>query len=284
MTSEILVTKADGSTEPFEVQKLERSLRRAGASKEIIEEITAKVASELVSGMATKEIYKKAFDILSAQERKPIAARYSLKKAVFDLGPSGFPFEDFLTEMYRAKGYTVFTGIMLRGKCAEHEVDLVAIGGSGKKSFGAEVKFHNNPGIKTDLKVALYVYARFLDLVGSEHLKDDQQIEEGLLITNTKFTSNAIAYGKCVGLPMIGWDYPEDGNLFTLIGETGLHPITCLTTLPQASKKRLLDDKIVLCRSIKDNTSLLESYGVASDAIPEVLSEIDALCQPGTAV
>jgi hypothetical protein len=150
------------------------------------------------------------------------------------------------------------------------------------KKHGAEIKFHNNQGIKTDLKVALYVYARFDDLIKSG------EVDEGILITNTKFTSNAVSYGECVGLKMISWDHPrgdrKKDNLYSLIGETGLHPITCLTTISKADKKKLMENNIVLCRSIRKNTSLLETHGISSDNIPKILDEINTLCQPGSGV
>ncbi len=277
----IFIKKADGTSEPFLSSKLEQSLMRAGASEPVIQEIIEKVTTKLVEGMTTKEIYQDAFSLLRDREKElVVAARYSLKKAVFDLGPSGFPFEDFIREIYRAMGYTASTGIVLKGKCAEHEVDLFARK-EGKK-HGAEIKFHNHQGIKTDLKVALYVYARFEDLIKSG------EVDEGVLITNTKFTKNARAYGTCVGLTMISWDYPKEGNgqenLYSLIETSGLHPITCLTTLPKSAKKRLLENNIVLCRTIKEDTSMLESYGISNDQIPLILEEINTLCQPGTGV
>jgi len=272
MPKEILIKKTDGSTEPFEASKLEQSLKRAGASKPIIEEIVKTVTSKLVPGMSTKEIYHEAFELLRDKEDKPIAAKYSLKKAVFDLGPSGFPFEDFITEIYRATGHKASNGVILKGKCAEHEVDMFAIHKGGKR-HGAEIKFHNTPGIKTDLKVALYVYARFDDLIKGD------QVDEGSLITNTRFTSNALSYGECAGLKMISWDYPEKGNLYSLIEETGLHPITCLTTIEERYKKRLIENEIVLCRAIKEDASTLETHGVPADSIPEILEEVGSLCQ-----
>lgn len=276
MAKEILVKKADGSTEPFEVSKLKHSLERAGASKLVTKEVSEEISNKLVDGMSTEEIYRNAFELLRDKEESPVAARYSIKRAVFDLGPSGFPFEDFIAELYKAMEYKASVGVMLKGKCAEHEVDLFAEK-KGKK-YGAELKFHNHQGIKTDLKDALYVYARFDDLVKAK------KVDEGILITNTKFTKNAISYGECAGIKMLGWDYPKDGNLYELIGQTGLHPITCLSTIPDQYKKRLIENKIVLCRTIKENTSILETYGIPTDRIPDILEEIGVLCKPGIGV
>ena len=130
----------------------------------------------------------------------------------------------------------------------------------------------------TDLKVALYVHSRFDDLISAD------KVDEGILITNTKFTKNAISYGECVGLKMISWDYPKENNLYSLIEETGLHPITCLTTIPKNDKNRLMKNDVVLCRDIKMNTDLLRKHGVSTDRVPKILNEIGALCQPGVGV
>ncbi len=274
---EILVKKADGSTEPFKVLKLEHSLESAGASKSITDKIVKEITSKLVDGMTTEEIYNKAFLLLKDKEKKPVAAKYSLKKAVFDLGPSGFPFEDFIAEIYKAKGYKTSTGIILKGSCAKHEVDLLATNSEGRK-YGAEIKFHNRQGIKTDLKVALYVNSRFNDLTKSG------EVDEGILITNTKFTKNVISYGECVGLKMISWNYPQKDNLYSLIEETGLHPITCLTTITNQDKRKFFDNEIVLCRDIKENTSLLKTQGISTNRIPKIIEEASTLCQPGAGV
>ncbi|MFC1731924.1 ATP cone domain-containing protein [candidate division KSB1 bacterium] len=280
MTEEILIKKTDGSIEPFDVSKLKRSLKRAGVSEEVIRGIVEKVSSELTEGMTTSQIYKKAYSFLRKKEgRCLVVARYSLKRAVFALGPSGFPFETFVGEIYRTQGYRVSNGDIVHGKCIEHEVDLLAT--SEGKTLAAEIKFHNRLGIKTDVKVALYVHARFEDLVGHRDPESGVLIDEPMLITNTKFTSNAIKYGECVGMKMISWDYPrEKGNLHGLITEAGLHPITSLPSLSSSERKLLLENNIVLCRDVKDKSSSLERLGISPKKIPLLIKDASTLCKP----
>jgi len=50
----------------------------------------------------------------------------------------------------------------VRGKLVEHEIDVVAW--NEEKLIMVEAKFHNQLGVKTDLKVILYVKERFDDL------------------------------------------------------------------------------------------------------------------------
>ena len=83
----VLITKADGTQEPFKAVKLRHSLRRAGAEKPEIEEIVTTVQGELQPGMTTQEIYRRAFALLR-ESSAPVRARYTLRRALFGLGPT----------------------------------------------------------------------------------------------------------------------------------------------------------------------------------------------------
>ena len=273
----IYIVKSDGSREPFSVAKLEESLLHSGASKKSITEVISHVSSELMDGMTTREIYKHAFEILKREE-KPVALKYSLRHAIMELGPSGFPFEDFIAEIFRAKGFEAITGQMVKGFCTTHEVDVVAW--DDKKLIMVEAKFHNEFGMKSDLKTILYVKARFDDLgkMKFNYGGRERELDEGWLVTNTKFSSTAIEYGSCQGsVKMVGWNYPPAGNLHDMILDAKLHPLTCLTGLNGREKRELLSKGVVLCKSILDNPELLDSVSVDKDRIPEVMDEIRSL-------
>ena len=273
----ILIKKADGEMEPFDVGKLYNSLKRSGSSKDLADQVVAHVEGELVNGMTTQDIYKHAFNLLQQYEHEqPVAAaRYSIKRALLELGPSGFPFEQFVAGVMSAHGATdVAAGVAMQGKCVPHEVDVVGI--AHGKRFGMEVKFHNSLSTKTDLKVALYIKARFDDLALA---KGENKIEQGWLVTNTRFTRNVIRYAKCTGvLKLLGWDYPRNRGLEVLIEEAHLHPVTMVTTLTNREKRNLLDMDKVLCRDIKDNKDVLIDAGVAPNKIDMVLAQAEALC------
>lgn len=269
------VVKASGRKEAFNAVKLENSLLRAGADHETVDEIVSHVASELKDGMSTSQIYKHSFFLLD-KKLKPVAVRYSLRRAIMDLGPSGFPFEGFIGHILREKGYEVLTGQKVLGGCVEHEVDVIAW--NENKLIMAEAKFHNELGTKSDLKVALYVKARLDDLKENKFFYGKERyIDEGWLITNTKFTSTAIHYAECKGLTLIGWNYPKKGNLQDMIQDSGLHPITCLSLLTAAEKRLLLARGIVLCKSLKDEPSLLRSLGIHDQKINNIIEEINLL-------
>ena len=269
----ILITKADGEQEAFDPEKLISSLARAGASDAARSRILSRVEGELRGGMTTEDIYRRAFEMLRTEEIPAVAARYSIKRAIFALGPSGFPFEQFLAEILRAHGWSTRTGVALIGRCAPHEVDVLAE--KGGKRVGIEAKFHNDQGGKTDIKDALYVHARYEDLRTTPDASS--RVDEGWLVTNTRFTQNAIRYARCSNLTLLGWDYPRAHNLLSMIEEARVHPLTCLTTLSDGEKKRLLDNRIVLCKNIQTR-HLLEEYGVKPDRIGAVLDEARRLC------
>ena len=155
-----IIKKADGTEEPFDNTKLISSLKRAGTGDELIQTVVREVEKELTDGMTTGEIYRKAFRLLK-QHEKTSAGRYSLRRAILNLGPTGFPFEDFLAELFRSKGYNTGVRNIIEGACATHEVDLVVT--REDHCTAIEAKFHNKAGAKTDLKVALYVHSRFID-------------------------------------------------------------------------------------------------------------------------
>ncbi len=272
----ILVTKADGSKEYFKIEKLRRSLRRAGAQPDEINQVVAQINPTLSDGMKTDVIYRTAFDLLR-QGESPVAARYSLRRALFHLGPTGFPFERFLAKLFTADGYETQVGLMLEGNCAEHEIDIAAY--KKDHSFVAEAKFHARPGIKSDLQVAMYSYARFLDLKNQKICNQDVcGINEFWIITNTKFTSAARKYANCVGIPLLSWDYPKKNNLHDRIQKAGIYPVTVLHSLSANQIKTLIARDIITCRDVISNPSVLRHLHISTKKHEAILQEAKDIC------
>lgn len=274
---QILIAKSTGELEPFEPTKLVTSLRKAGASDDVANQIGEHIQRELRPSMTTDEIYRHAFEMLRASSRRA-AAKYSMKRAISELGPDGFPFERLLAEIWKAKGYEAVTGQVVQGACVDHEVDLVAW--KGDELVMAEAKFHNEPGLKSDLKVALYVKARFDDLKGEtyEYGGRARTLTSWHLITNTKFTDHAARYAKCQGLSLIGWNSPAIGNLEDLIQESKVHPLTCLTTLSMAEKRSLLGAGLILCKDVAARQAELAGLGIDAAKVPAILEEVHHVC------
>lgn len=273
----ILITKASGEMTPFHEDKLRTSLKRSGADDSQIDQIISEISAQLYYGISTKKIYRLAFNLLKGTS-KHFAARYHLKQGIMELGPSGYPFEKFVGEILSQQGFSVEVGQIVKGKCVNHEVDVIAL--ADHHHFMIECKYHNQRGIVCDVKIPLYIQSRFKD-VEAEWLKipgHASKIHQGWVVTNTKFSSDAIQYGNCSGLKLLGWDYPAKGSLKELIDEFGLYPITCLTTLSHAEKQQLLDMKIVLCKEICNNQKLLSDIGMNEMKIKKVIEEGQKLC------
>ncbi|MEK7635418.1 MAG: ATP cone domain-containing protein [Patescibacteria group bacterium] len=269
------IIKATGEREEFNPQKLQDSLMRAGASEEEVNSIVEKIEKELQDGASTKDIYIHAFKLLK-KEGSQATPRYSLRRAVMELGPTGFPFEQFVAEIFRTKGFETQTDFIAQGQCAEHEVDIVAW--NNDKLIMVEAKFHNELGIKSDLKVALYVNSRWEDLAESTfNFGKERKLDEGWLITNTKFSESAVNYAKCRNMKLVGWNYPEKGNLQDLIEEANLHPITCLNSSTPSDEKLLMEAGIVLCKQARDNPDILKQAGLSPEKIAKMMTEIDLI-------
>ena len=274
----IYIIKSDGTRELFDREKLLHSLRKIGTDHATAETIVSKIEGDLKEeGHTTKEIYRQAFSLLKKRQH-PVALRYSLKRAIAELGPSGFPFEDYVAEIFKAQGYQAVTDQIAMGTCVPHEIDVVAY--NDNELIMTEAKFHTDFGTHSDLKVALYIKARFEDLQNSlfKFGGKERKLTRGMLITNTNFSSTAIQYGECANLNMIGWNYPHDNNLHNLIESLNLVPVTVLTTLTQTEKKMFLANDIVLSKQLGD-FGLLKSYGFDDLKAQMVVKEVYDLCQ-----
>lgn len=261
----MLITKASGEQEEFSEEKFRKSLERASVAPDMIETVVGQVVAELKPGMRTADIYRRAFGLL--RKRASLAAcRYSLKRSIMELGPTGYPFEKLVAALFAAEGFATEVGQVVSGKCVMHEIDVIAQKDS--RRIMIECKYHNEPGIKSDVKVALCAWARFQDL---------GTFNEAWLVTNTKFTDDAVRYAKCVGMNMTGWRYPGEQGLERTIDRLGMHPLTCLTTLSRGHKQRLLEMGFVLSRDLKSAADTLRALGLSEQKIALVMEEVNQL-------
>ncbi len=275
---DIQIIKHSGEKVKFSTEKLKGSLRKSGAEEEVITEITNKVRDELFQGITTKEIYNRAFALL--KKRKTIfASKYKLKKAIYELGPTGFPFEKFVGALLKYSGYQVKTGQFMIGKCVTHEVDVVAH--KNGEYIVAECKFHSEEGRNCDVKIPLYIHSRYKDILA--HFKNNDKSNsvpnECWVVTNTRFTEDALQYGKCSSLFLLSWDYPVGNGIKDRIDQLGLYPITVSTLLSQREKQFLLSRDVVLCRQLLDDVFYMDHLGISEKRKARILSEINLLCE-----
>lgn len=257
----IKVLKASGEYESYDEGKVRNSLKRAGAGSQLIDKIVNNLQDKLYDGIPTSKIYSYVFKILK-ESKSYLVSKYNLKRAIMELGPSGYPFEGFIAGVLQAYGYKTVVNKIVKGQCIDHEIDVVLQ--KDNKQFACECKFHNRLGTKTDVKEALYTYARFLDIKKSN-------FEQSWLVTNTKLTTNVKKYANCVGLKVISWDYPADFSLRFLIEKSNLHPVTCLDSLSRNEKEKLLEQNFVFCHDLLKKKIFVLSQNKLKEAKSEVL-------------
>lgn len=266
----IHVVKATGEKEPFSEEKLRASIHRADIRAEVSDQVVAQVRQRLYDNIKTSDIYAHILEFL--KEKEPYAqARYSLKQAIMSLGPTGFPFEDFVAKLLQHQGYTTSVRNILTGRCITHEVDIVAERGGEKVMI--ETKYHNLPGTKTNVHVSLYTKARFDDLLERNNLN------QVWLVTNTKVTTDAIAYAVCMGMKVVSWNYPEGESLRELVEGSGLIPVTALYSLSTYQKQQLLAHGIIFCKEVCSQPSCLQGLGINEEKQQNVFAECSYLAR-----
>lgn len=199
--NEILVKKENGKLENFDIKKLKKSLKNSGADSDITKKICKEIEKKVSNGLDTSEIYNLTRDLLKKYSDKKVFLHYNLPSAISKMGPEGFAFEQFIRQVFESYRYTpVYVGKRIAGKCIKnHEMDIVAF--KGNEHITAELKFHNSRSKKTDLRVVLYMKARFEDIEAAGYYGDKEARQ--MIITNTKFTTNAKTYAGCAGIEVL---------------------------------------------------------------------------------
>jgi len=272
------IVKHSGDIVEFDSSKLKKSLMKSGANESVVERILNEITSEIYEGISTKQIYKKAFALLKKQAHSH-AARYNLRAAIQLLGPEGFFFEKYIARLFAAENYETKNNLILQGKCVSHEIDVLIKKNNTISMI--ECKFHAGREAVSDVKIPLYVFSRFNDLKKEEHVifSDKDIISKCWIVTNNRFTSDAIDFARCSGMQLLSWDYPKDKSLKTKNDIDCLYPVTCLTTLSLSEKDKLLMLGIILVKELSHNGAALEKIGISSNRIKNVLKEVSELCK-----
>ena len=277
METEIDIIKSSGEKVKFSMDKLRNSLQRTGANKTTVNEILDVVRDELYQGISTKEIYNRAFALLK-KEHRHLASKYKLKKAIYELGPTGYPFENFISAILKYSGYKTTTGDIIQGSCVKHEIDVLAHK-NGNTTI-VECKFHGKQGFNCNVKIPLYINSRYIDVKShwNANKNNTTKLTEGWVVTNTRFTKDATQFGTCAGLYLLSWDYPKNEGLKDRIDRLGLYPITVSTLLTNREKQFLLSRDIVLCRDLLDDAFFLDHLGISEVRKQKIIKEIKDLC------
>ncbi|WP_313099277.1 restriction endonuclease [Epilithonimonas sp.] len=261
-----------GETVDFEISKLENSLRNSGADEQVVKRVLETVLPKCFEGITTGELYKMAFDELKKISNS-VAARYSLKKALLELGPAGFYFEQWISRVFQNIGYKTETGQLIKGHAVTHEADVIAK--KDDKTYWVECKFRNAEDTKISVTTPMYVLSRIKDISNIQYylFKTKTEFTDGWLITNTYFTKDSIAFSEYYGLRLLSWDFPENKSIKSLVDQNALYPITCLTTLDGKQKQKLLEKKCILVKELFNNQNLLNILELNQEKKLEILQE-----------
>lgn len=277
ISKNILIKKASGDEELFRADKLEHSLLNAGAKPETVLKIVADIRDWIYPGVSTKKIYHRAFSILH-RERTSLSIRYKLKQAIFSLGPSGYPFENLIGQIFHRQGYSTEVGVVVDGFSVTHEMDVIAT--RDPEQHLVECKYHKDQGKQVSIQVPLYVRSRVNDIIRKRERIDEYQdfSFSGWVVTNTRFSSDSIQYGKCNDLNLMAWDYPSDKGLKNVIESLNIYPLTVLHNLTVRGKKDLLDQGIITCRQLLENIDLLSQFELSKPKYNALLKELNEIC------
>lgn len=261
-----------GEIVEFEISKLENSLRNSGAGEQSLKRVLETILPKCFDGITTGELYRMAFEELKKISNS-VAARYSLKKALLELEPAGFYFEQWIARVFQNIGYKTETGQLIKGHAVTHEADVIAK--KDDKTYWVECKFRNAEDTKISVTTPMYVLSRIKDISNIQYnlFGTKTEFTDGWLITNTYFTKDSIAFSEYYGLRLLSWDYPKDKNIKSLVDQNALYPITCLTTLDGKQKQKLLEEKCVLAKELFNNQNLLNILELNEEKKSEVLKE-----------
>lgn len=276
LSNAVLITKASGEQEAFDVNKLRNSLHKAGAKEDTIEEIVSDINAWVFSGVSTGMIYARAYKLFR-QKTGHGALRYKLKMAMYSMGPSGHPFEQFIGELFKLQNYQVEVAKVLEGTAITHEMDVIAT--KGKEQNLMECKYSRDQGKHVSIQVPLYVYSRVNDIV-EKQMQDISFADVKFIpwvVTNTRFTPDSIAYSRSKGICLLGWDYPKDNALKNLIERERLYPVTILSHLGKQEQQKLMDAGIVTCSQLTQAPGKLADIGLSHNKQRLVNKELESL-------
>lgn len=269
------VIKADGRKQVYNESKILNSLKQAGASEDVARDTADKISDIPEDNIETDLIYRDALANLQKLEPKS-ALKYSLKRAIMDMGPDGYTFEKYVARIFNAHGYETEHGKTVTGRCVRHELDVIAKKGNQVNII--ECKYHNDLGIKSDIKTALYVHSRYLD-VKNEFCADGSYDMQAWLATNTKVTSDVKQYSDCIGMKILAWKYPKSENLEYFIETKYLYPVSILSKLSGRDKDKLYDNDVITIKDLDfiGEENLKTLIGASKQKVSQVFDEVNLL-------
>jgi hypothetical protein len=270
-----MVTKADSSRQQFDRNKIVATCMRMGATKQDAEEIAGKIESRVYDGMPTAKVLQRIFQFI--HKYKPQASRlYDLRRGL-SLMNSKPEFEKFVQILLANIGFEVVPNKILKGKCIEHEVDAIAR--KDGVTYFVEAKHHYNYHAFTGLDESRIARAVLEDVSEGFNLGlTDLKIDEAMIVTNTKYSEQAMQYRICRNILQIGWSTPADLGLRNIILEKSLYPLSCIRGLKTDVRLQLVDSGIILINQLvaEETEEIARRTRLPQEFIRNIKSKIES--------
>ncbi|MBN1244218.1 restriction endonuclease [Candidatus Bathyarchaeota archaeon] len=268
----VFVTKADGTRQLFDREKVVKTCLRMGASREIADDVVERVEKSLYDGIPTSKILQMAFRLLRSY--KPAIRHLLDLRRGLSLMDSKPEFENFVQVLLARNGFEVSPNRLVTGKCVEHEVDAIARRDS--VTYFVEAKHHVNYHTPTGLDESRIARAILEDVTeGFQCGNCDLKIDGAMIVTNTRYSEHAKRYGKCRNILQIGWSSPANLSLQSMIEEKNLYPLSCLRSLKRETKTKLVNSGILLMKQLFEEkpSTLARKTGVPKETLKQIIEK-----------
>jgi hypothetical protein len=272
MVLPIFVTKADGSRQLFDREKVVKTCLRMGANRRIANEVADEVEARVFDGMSTGKVLQLIFRLL--RKHTPTIQHFLDLRKGLSLMDSKPEFERFVQILLAHHGFEVTPNQIIKGRCVGHEVDAIAR--KEGVTYFVEAKHHSNYHTPTGLDESRIARAVLEDVTeGFELGKNELQIDRAMIVTNTRYSEHARRYGKCRDILQIGWSSPKTLALQNMIEEKKLYPLSCIKGLNNEVKMRLVNLGIVLMKQLVDEepSRIAMKTGVSRENIQRIVEK-----------
>jgi hypothetical protein len=268
----VYVTKADGTRQLFDREKVVKTCLRMGADRKIADEVVGKVEDRLYDGISTSKILQLTFRLLRKYTPE-IWHVLDLRRGL-SLMDSKPEFETFVQVLLAHNGFEVTPNRLVTGRCVTHEVDAIAR--KDGVTYFVEAKHHVNYHTPTGLDESRIARAVLEDVTeGFERGRSNLKIDRAMIVTNTRYSEHAKRYGKCRNILQIGWSSPTDLSLQNMIEEKNLYPLSCLRGLKSETKMKLVNAGIVLMKQLFEEkpSTLARKTGVQTETLNQIIEK-----------
>lgn len=268
----VSVIKANGSKQLYDREKIIQTCLRLGVSHEVAVQIEQQVAKRIYDGISTKKILQIIFTLIRKQ-KPAVKHLFDLRRGI-SLMVSKPEFEVFVRILLAHSGFHVQPNAILSGLCGEHEVDALAT--KDGLTYLVEAKHHVNYHALTGLDESRIARAIIEDVTeGYAQGVTTIKIDRAMIVTNTRFSDHAIAYGRCRDILQIGWASPENFALRDTVQKYKLYPLSCLKGVSTDTRLRLVNAGIVLIKQLlaQDIRYLKRTTGLSHDTVSSLIEK-----------